>query len=218
MSERIGRIDSTKEILAFLRIYNKSKGKTMKIQKDALIRLDKFINIFMKILISNCVEMLRSLKLLTLTSQIFYTVYDIMINGDQEFTKNNFDRFQNTLVKAQIEQSQLTFDNKKTLNTNIFDLSAKILAHKVLGFYDITTNPRVTGIEGRVRSFGQLIEFILIFIFEDCKDCDTITTDFLSNTANREELVKLDNCFGSFGILKIDKIEMENKSDYIESS
>jgi hypothetical protein len=206
MSECIGKIDSKNEIIDLLKIYNKYKGHIKKIQKNALIRLDRFVNIFMKTLLVNCAEMLASLKLVCLTNLIFYTVYDIMINGDQQFTKHNYERFQNILVRGQMEQSSLTFDNKKTWGTQIFDLKARTFVHKVFSFWGITAHPRISNID-------QLIEFILFNIFEATGDCEIITTEHLSDISKRKEFVQLDECFGSFDILNIDKLQIDEEEE-----
>ena len=198
----IGRVDSTKEILQFLKVYNKSKGKVKKIKKDALTRLDRFINIFMKIMIVNCGELLNSLKLLTLTGIIFYAVYDIAINGNQEFTKEVFQRFQNVIAKDNMEKSELTFNDKKVLNTGLFDAKARSLVLRVLDYWGNTTNPR------NVKS-DLLIEFILLMIFEASGDCEIITNDVLEDISKRDEFVKLDICLGSFNVLGTDKIDSD---------
>lgn len=205
MSE-IGKVDSKKEILGFLRAYNKSKGITKKIKIDALIRLDKFINAFVKIMVVNCAEMLNVLKLVTLTRLIFYTVYDMAVNGE-EFTKETYLRFQNVIAREQIEKSKLSFDIKSVLNSKIFELNAKTLVHKVLSFWGITTNPK--SVNGDL-----LIEFILMLIFEASGDCDVITTDVLSEIAKRDEFVKLDACLGSFDILSNDMITIQYPDQY----
>jgi hypothetical protein len=200
MSTKIGKVDLKKEILNFLRAYNKSKGKTKKIQKNALERLNRFLNIFVKIIVVNCAEMLAALKLVTLTSAILYTVYDITMHGDKEFTKEVFLRFQNALVREQIEKSDLLFDSKAVLGTKIFDLNAKMIVHKVLNFWGISTNPKSTNCD-------LLIEFVLLRIFEASGDCEVLTADILAEIGKREEFVKLDECLGSFAILCNDAID-----------
>jgi hypothetical protein len=198
--ETIGRVDSTQEILSFLKAYNKSKGKVKKIKKDALERLDRFINIFMKIMIVNCAEMLNALKLVTLTGIIFYAVYDIAINGNQEFTKEVFHRFQNIIAKEQIERSKLSYDEKVVLSTKIFDNKAKTLVYKVLSYWGNTTQSK--NVKGDL-----LIEFILLMVFEASGDCEIITNEVLDNISKRDEFKKLDVCLGSFNVLGNDEIE-----------
>ena len=211
MSDTIGKADSKKEILDFLRIYNKSKGKTKKIKKDALDRLDRYVNVFIKILVVNCAEMLSALKLVTLTTAIFYTVYDIMVNGNEEtdgpiFTKEMYQKFQNVLITDQYKKSRLKFNNKTILDTKIFDTKVKTLVGKIFKVWGITTNPKVS-------KSDQLIEFILMLIFEATGDCDIITTDILTDISNQEEFVKLDECLGSFGILGNDEITIQEKEE-----
>ena len=79
----IGRVDFKKDILKFLKLYNTKKGNgngdgngnIKKIQKKVLGKdLIGFLNIFVKILIINCAEMLESLKLVRLTFLEFSTL------------------------------------------------------------------------------------------------------------------------------------------------
>lgn len=205
--ECIGTVDSTKEILSFLKVYNKSKGKVKKIKRDALERLDKFVNIFIKIMTVNCAELLTKLKLVALTGIIFYTVYDIAINGDQEFTKKVFTRFQNIIFKAHARKSKLTYNEKTVLNTKIFEKNAKTLIYNVLDYFGNKAYPR------KVKA-DLLVEFILLMVFEASGDCDIITTDILDDISQRDEFVNLDACLGSFNILGSDTIEECEESEY----
>lgn len=202
MSNKIGRVDFSKEILKFLKLYNAKTKKVKKIQKAALKRLDRFLNIVIKTLIVNCAEMLTALKLLTLNARILYTVYDITLNGsDEGFTKKSFEQFQNVLVRDRIEDiSGLSYDSNSVMKTKVFDLGSKQLISKVLVFWGILTNPRATDCD-------LLIEFLLVKIFE-ANDCEIITTDVLETIGILPDFAKLDEILGSYGLLTSDAIEV----------
>lgn len=207
MPEKIGRVDFSSQILKFLKLYNKAKGKLKKIQKAALKRIDRFLNVFFKILIVNCVEMLNALKLVTLTSKILYTVYDITVHGNtdesEQFTKETFHQFQNVLFKDRLDPSTLSYDHASTLKSKTFDLQTKQLIHKVLGFWGITTNPKST-------ESDLLIEFLLMKLFDASGDCEIITTEVLEAIGRLPDFVKLDTTLGSYGILSTDEIEVSS--------
>jgi len=201
-SYSIGRVDLKNDIVKFLKAHNTSSSVAKKISTKALARLDIFVNVVMKVLVVNCAEMLRSLKVVTLTDKILHIVYDITINGDGDFTTKSYDQFDNVLFREQVAKSKLTYnaENGVVLNTNIFDLSSLKFVWTVVKLMKFR-------IIVKMNKFGLLIEFILARIFDSCGDCGVITTQVLERVAHQEEFVKLDEYLGSFGILSNDTIE-----------
>lgn len=212
-------------ILKYLESYNTITKCNIKIKLSCLIRLEKFISIFIKIVYSNAYLCSCALNRKYIPFWIINRVIEIILRG-YEVNVNTFydDYFYITNPLNNDDKSYIVkcLDNQFTpvdidIKTFILPIKkfAKHFEMKYIGKISEKTNVKY---DHEYTMFKHAIFFILSFILRSCNHSDEklnpdneyiINDEVLSKIAEMDEIIKIDNVLGGNDILKYDIPNLE---------
>jgi len=212
--------DINYSIVKFFHFYNHKNKTKFKITQNSLIRLKKFISIFIKtVFITACLVSLKdkNFNIYNITCRLNIYISEILIKGcnvDIFKIRQDYDYLTNPLnIEPSIltDKSDLTdtdyIHNTRFNNTLriIFDnIIYKYGEHHFKDKYDEHDN----------HFLSKVILKLLLCVIKICSKSNTtiIDNEILNKVADLEDIIKLDNALGGNQILKTDFPDIEKET------